>query len=291
MPKRPLHAGADLVVVVRVREHPLRGALEHGEALDVRARSSGAIWKPLAPAPIMATRLPCRSTEWSHCAGVECRPGEVLLPVDRLGVCGRFELPHRADHRTRRQCLSSLRCGRGRERSTWRSSSSQDASVTSVSHSTWRPMSCLSITRLEVRLQLGLFGEEVRPLIGRLEAVAVEVVADVDPRAGIGVLVPGPADAGVLLDDRERDAGLLEPDARQQSRLPAADDDDREVVGGRAPRPHEPCVAAVELHLLEQHRHVLVGYRLADQPLHHLAAAARRRSARVPGSRGRGSRR
>ena len=84
---------------------------------------------------------------------------------------------------------------------------------------------------LEIRLQFGLFGEEVRPLIGRLEAVAVEVVGHVDPRAGVGVLVPGAADARVLLDDRERDAGLLEPDPRQQSRLTASDDDDGEVVG------------------------------------------------------------
>jgi hypothetical protein len=32
----------------------LRGALEHGEVRDV----VGAIWNPLAPAPICATRLP-----------------------------------------------------------------------------------------------------------------------------------------------------------------------------------------------------------------------------------------
>jgi hypothetical protein len=31
-----------------------------------------------------------------------------------------------------------------------------------------------------------------------------------------------------------------------------------------------PPVRPVEFHLLEQHRHVLVGYRLADEPLHHL---------------------
>jgi len=32
--QRPLHTGADLGVVVRVREHPLRGPLEHGETAD-----------------------------------------------------------------------------------------------------------------------------------------------------------------------------------------------------------------------------------------------------------------
>ena len=122
---------------------------------------------------------------------------------------------------------------------------------------------------LEIRLQLRLFGEEVRPLIGRFEAVAVEVVGYVDSRAGIGVLVPGAADACVLLDDGERDARLLQPDPGQQSRLTASDDDDREGVG-LPRRRHEPCVAAVELHLLEKHRHVLVGHRLTHQPIHHL---------------------
>jgi hypothetical protein len=35
MAQCPLDAGAHLGVVVRVREHPLRGPLEHGEAVDV----------------------------------------------------------------------------------------------------------------------------------------------------------------------------------------------------------------------------------------------------------------
>ena len=86
----------------------------------------------------------------------------------------------------------------------------------------------------EVALQLGLLREVLAPVVARLERVAVEVVADVDAAPGVGVLVPGAADAGVLLDDRERDARLLQPDAGEQPRLPAADDDDGER---RARRP------------------------------------------------------
>ena len=41
---------------------------------------------------------------------------------------------------------------------------------------------------------------------------------------GIGVLEPGAADVGVLLDDGERDAGFLEPDGRQQPGHAGADD-------------------------------------------------------------------
>ena len=74
----------------------------------------------------------------------------------------------------------------------------------------------------------------------------------VDAGTGIGVLPPGPADAGVLLDDRERDTRLFQPNARQQTGFPAADDDHREVVGGGTP--DRSTVFAVEFHLLEQHR-------------------------------------
>ena len=48
-------------MVVRVRKHPLGGALEDREPADASA-IVGAIWKPLAPAPIMVTRLPAMST-------------------------------------------------------------------------------------------------------------------------------------------------------------------------------------------------------------------------------------
>ena len=124
---------------------------------------------------------------------------------------------------------------------------------------------------LEVGLQLGLLGEEVRPFVGWLEAVAVEVISDVDPRAGIGVLPPRSADTRVLLDDRERDTRFLQPDPGQQTGFTAPDDDDGKVVtGGDVQRRAGPSVASVELHLLEHHRNVFLGHRLADQPLHHL---------------------
>src|SRR6476620_7289606 len=96
------------------------------------------------------------------------------------------------------------------------------------------------------------------------------MIAHVDARTGIGVLVPRSPDAGVLLDDGERDTGLLEPDPRQQTGLTASDHDDREVRAGTlGHRPRRPGVTAVELHLLEQHGHVLVGYRFTYEPLHH----------------------
>ena len=84
----------------------------------------------------------------------------------------------------------------------------------------------------EVRLQLRLLGEILSPVVGRLEAVAVEMVSDVDACARIGVLPPGSADAGILLDDGVGNARLLQPDRGEQAGLAAADDDDGKLGPG-----------------------------------------------------------
>ena len=213
MAQRPPHAGPDGGVVVRVREHPLRRPLEHGEAVRRSERWSGAIWNPLAPAPIMATRLPVRSTSWSHRAEWNAGPAKVSAP-SMAGTFGSVELADGGDHRPGRQDLLGP-VGRTRARTDHvADSSSQVAPSTSVSQRTWAPIPCLSHDRLEVALELGLPGEVLGPVVARLEAVAVEVVADVDPGPGIRVLPPGSAHAGVLLDDGEGDAGLLQPDRR-----------------------------------------------------------------------------
>ena len=120
-------------------------------------------------------------------------------------------------------------------------------------------------------MQLRLLGEEVCPLVGGFKAIAVEVISDVYPSSGIGVLPPRPADACVLFDDGERDTGFLQPNSGQQAGFAAADDDDGKLVPcGHPERRAGAGVAAVELHLLEQHRNVFLGHRLAHQPLHHL---------------------
>jgi hypothetical protein len=85
---------------------------------------------------------------------------------------------------------------------------------------------------VEVRLQLGLLGEVLRPVVGRLEAVAVEMIPDVDARARIGVLPPGSAHSGVLLDDGVGNARLLHPDRGEEAGLAASDDDDGKLGPG-----------------------------------------------------------
>ena len=193
---------------------------------------AGAIWNPLAPAPIIATRLPAQVDRVVPLRGVEGGPVEVGLPRDGRHV-GSVELPDGADDRARRQRRRRPSVGSARRTVHVDVASSQVDFGDLGLPPHVRPDAVLVHHAFEVGLQFGLFGEEVRPLVGRLEAVAVEVISDVDPRARVGVLVPGAADARVLLDDGERNAGLLEPDGGEQSRLAAADDDDGEVVAGR----------------------------------------------------------
>ena len=73
--------------------------------------------------------------------------------------------------------------------------------------------------------------------------------------------------------DGERDAGLLQPDrrpavrtGRTRSRPPGS----RPAAAGSPARLDPAGVAAVELHLLEQHRHVLARARLRRPASHHL---------------------
>jgi hypothetical protein len=122
----------------------------------------------------------------------------------------------------------------------------------------------------EVLAQFGLFGEEVVPVIAGLEAVAVEVIGDVDSGTRIAVLPPGSAGSGVLLHDGERNARLLEPDAGQHTRLAAADDDDVEALGtGEGPGP--AGIGTLQVEFLENQWHVVLVDGFAGRPVEHLA--------------------
>ena len=126
---------------------------------------------------------------------------------------------------------------------------------------------------LEVRGELLLSGVEFRPIVVGLERIAVEVVGDVDAAARVGVLVPGAADPLVLLDHDEGDAGVAQADRRQEPRHSGADDHHLKALSERGRHRVVPVDVArevvVERQLLEHHRDVLVGHRLADDEAHH----------------------
>ena len=116
----------------------------------------------------------------------------------------------------------------------------------------------LSTTPAKYVAQLGLLAVVLAPVVGRLERVAVLVAADVDPGARIAVLPPGAARPVVLLDDREREPGLRQPDAGEDPRLRRSRSRDTarppSDLGRHLGAPDDgAAVAALELQVVEEH--------------------------------------
>ena len=105
---------------------------------------AGAIWKPLAPAPTMATRLPVRSTEWSQRAEWNAGPANLSWP-GMSGMWGRFNWPT-AEITARATSVDSVPSSVRTRTVHVPAPSSQTAPRTSVPQRTDGPMPCLSIT-------------------------------------------------------------------------------------------------------------------------------------------------
>ena len=157
---------------------------------------------------------------------VERRSGEGVHARD-VGHPGDVERAHGADDEAG---LEHLLGATGRTRTstpTCDASSCHATPVTAVSKRQCGRSSYLSTMAVEVRPQLRLLAVVLAPEVGRLEGEAVLVAPDVDACPGVTVLPPGAAGPGVLVDDGEGQARLLEPDAGQDPAHAAADDDDR----------------------------------------------------------------
>ena len=70
---------------------------------------------------------------------------------------------------------------------------------------------------LEVGLELWLLCEVLAPRIAWFKAVAIEVVPDVNPSTGIGVLPPRSPHTRILFNDDKWNPGFFEPDSCQQA--------------------------------------------------------------------------
>ena len=232
----------------------------------------GAIWKPLAPAPMSANRVPRWSTVWSHRAEWNDGPANVSMP-GMSGIRGVLSAP------------TALMTARASSTSVVPSGFVTVTAHRPVASSKAgrfdprvEPAVTLEVVRvhhpLEVGPELGVLREVLGPVIGRLERVAVEVAADVDPCARVAVLPPRAAGSTVLLDDRERQTGLREANAGEQAGLAAPDDDHvrvvADVVGDLVAPRDRAGVGAVEVQVLEEHRHDVVGDRAAREERHHL---------------------
>ena len=130
-----------------------------------------------------------------------------------------------------------------------------------------------------------LGGKELRPILG-CERVGIGVIGRVDAAAGVGVLQPGAAHVGVLLEHGVGDARLLQAMRRQDSRHTGADH--RHVEAGAPLRRHlaeeagGAGVAAGQPEFGHQELDVVLPERPADEEtghLMHLFAGRRRRRA------------
>ena len=226
MADRPGLAGGHALVVHRVRHHPLRGALEDREVFDVRrdrrrdleAACAGAE-QGEAHAAVVEALGPARR--------VERRPGEVVDAVD----VGQLRDVQRADARDHETGFERLAVAGGvtdvdaPARVRFVPGCARDLGLEAAV----RPQAVLVEHAREVGAQLRVLTVVLAPVVGWLERITVLVARDVDARARVAVLVPGASGPGVLLDDREGQAGLLQADARLDARHPRADHDDRRV--------------------------------------------------------------
>ena len=112
--------------------------------LSTPSAMAGAIWKPLAPAPIMATLCPERSTEWSHRAEWKEGPAQVSRP-GMSGMWGRLSWPT-AEITARASRVDSVPSPARVRTVQVPVRSSQAAPRTSVLHRTWGSMAYLCIT-------------------------------------------------------------------------------------------------------------------------------------------------
>ncbi|GIW17245.1 MAG: hypothetical protein KatS3mg064_0402 [Tepidiforma sp.] len=263
MGEEPLQPRGHLIVVVRHRHVPVRGSLEDDDLAgnlrhlgdELRRARAGADDRD-ALASEVDRMVPAR--------GVELRTAEPLEPAD-IGNLGPVQLADGADDGVRPQHLLAAV-----------SPPHVDVPLGPVvvpfEERDFRveldvlPHAELPRALAEV-VQQDRLGRVVRRPVDLLgERIAVERVRNVDTSARVGVLQPRAADVVVLLEDREGDAGLLQPDAGEDPRHPGADDDDLErerrvlLPRGRA------RVLPLRRQLFEQQRNVVLRGRRARHP-------------------------
>ena len=136
----------------------------------------------------------------------------------------------------------------------------------------------------EIVEQDRLGGIELREVVIGLERIGIHVVLVIDAAAGIDVLVPGAAQIGVLFENGERHARLLQADAGEQARHAGPDNDHLQLAGGPLQFGRGPVrrlgVRAVQGQLIGEEGLVIGGDIGAGHPVHHLAHGGGRRRRR-----------
>jgi hypothetical protein len=198
---------------------------------------------PLAPVPIIATRLPVRAGEIVYSRDVRDRRTVELtdradegVGLDRFGAPVRVahcDVPAVGDFVENR--LSQI----GFE-------SNIPADIVLIRHP------------LHICPQLVPFRKMLRPIVVRFEGQRVEVIGGIDAAPGITVFQPCAADGPVFLDNDEGDASLLHLDRHAEARHAGTDDD--RLEGVKVFRFGSPMyrlrIAFIQHCLFADHRHV-----------------------------------
>ncbi len=220
----------DRIVVVGSRRDPRGGPLEHGQLADDRSDLGDQLHRARAGADhghALAREIDRRIPP----GRMERRTGEAVAALD-VRISRLVELPHGAHDRVGNEGLlgavgppDAHRPGQVVVRPVGGQHLGRELDVFADAEHIG--------ALLEVAVQHVLRREVERPVVTLCEGVAVVVVRVVDATPRIRVLPPGAADAGVLVDDHERHARLLQPVRGEHARHAGADDQDAEVDTGR----------------------------------------------------------
>ena len=243
---------------------------------------SGMNWAALAPVPMTTTRLPRRSTSWSHRAEWKTGPAKVAAP-GRSGMLGRLSWPTPLTTASASMAVSRPSASRRWSVHVMDASSSSMASDLGA-EADERPEPVLVGHATEVVEQHLLGGEVLRPVVPLRERVAVEEVRHVDAAARVRVLEPGATDVVVLLQHDDLDAGLVQSVGCHQSGHPGADDGDPEgpVGGDLLLVPRRGAEVLAERQLVAQQLEVVVaGGATGDEGEQSLQLVERQRADRL----------
>ena len=181
-------------------------------------------WMALAPVPMTATRLPRRSTPWSHVAEWNAGPANFSEPGD-VGIARPRQLTDGRDQHVDHDGLTVADLdGPFARRLVERGSGHLGAEPDVAAHVV------LVGDVMDVIEDGRLPGEAMRPARVGLEGVGVERRRHIARRARIGVLPPDAADVvGLLEDDDVVVPALLQLDGGGKAAEPRSDDGDRRL--------------------------------------------------------------
>ena len=256
MTHRPNITFGNAAVVIHIREHPLRGALKNVEMRNLISNGRRNLESACTSTNLRdaftrkvkiigpAGRMKRRPVELFHARNIghpRCiqRTGSTHDNICLNDICAAVRCSH-FDRPGRRRFVPCR---------------FQHLSV----EATLFVHPILTHHPFEVRPKFRLPTEVFAPVIRWLERVAVEVTTDVDAGTGIPVVAPCSSGTVGLLDDRVRNARLIEANSRQEPGLTASDHNDMKRVANLLRNLVFPrdcsAIGTIEMKVIGKHRY------------------------------------